>query len=122
MSNKASASTADHALSSNEFYARVLSNQSVFAELVLQDQWGRDPTQKRKHKKVHGKISFASLTKLISANWQVLPDPVKEVFRDISARDSEHCRWISARDSDHCSSTQDADTASAIESIGREQP
>jgi hypothetical protein len=109
MSNQASGCAADPTLSSNKFYARALSNRSVFMEQLLQDQWSRDPSQKRKHRKVHGKISFASLTQLISANWQALPEPVKKMFRDISACDHRH-------------HNQEADMDSANESSGCGQP
>jgi hypothetical protein len=70
-----------------EFYAGVLRDQSRFMEQVLLDQWTRDPSKKRKHQKVHGKISFESMSRLIAVNWQALPDSVKDVFRQISAGD-----------------------------------
>jgi hypothetical protein len=74
-----------------EFYAGVLRNQDAFIEQVLQDQWSRDPSQKRKHQKVHGKISFESMSRRIAASWQALPDSVKNVFRQIS--DCDHRRY-----------------------------
>jgi hypothetical protein len=77
----------DPNVSLQEFYAGVLCHPIAFIEQVLQDQWSRDPYQKRKHQKVHGKISFESLSRRIAANWQALPDSVKEVFRLISACD-----------------------------------
>jgi hypothetical protein len=49
------------------------------------------------------------LTQLIAANWQALPEPLKEVFRDISARG-------------HGRSSQDVDLASANESSGGSLP
>jgi hypothetical protein len=70
-----------------EFYTGVLRDQSRFMEQVLLDQWTRDPSKKRKHQKVHGKISFETMSRLIAANWQALPDSVKDVFRQIAARD-----------------------------------
>jgi hypothetical protein len=78
--------TMDPALSLQEFYASVLRDPSAFIEQVLQDHWSRDPSQKRKHQKVHGKISFESLIQLIPANWNLVPDLVKDVFRQIAAR------------------------------------
>jgi hypothetical protein len=87
MSSEMIGGATDPALASKEFYARIVSNQSIFIEQVLHDQWNRDPSQKRKHRKVHGKITFESLTRHIAANWKVLPDPVQEIFREISARD-----------------------------------
>jgi hypothetical protein len=77
----------DPNVSLQEFYAGVLCHPRAFIEQVLQDQWSRNPYQKRKHTKVHGKISFESLSRRIAANWQALPDSVKEVFRLISACD-----------------------------------
>jgi HMG (high mobility group) box len=77
----------DPMILSNEFYAGAVRYRRVFVEHVLQDQWRRDPSQKRKHRKVHGKISFRSLTKRIAAKWKALPDEVKDAFREISDRD-----------------------------------
>jgi hypothetical protein len=82
----ANETTIDPASSLQEFYASVVRDPSTFIEQVLQDHLSRDPSQKRKHQKVHGKISFESLTHLIAANWNAVPDLVKDVFRQIAAR------------------------------------
>jgi hypothetical protein len=78
----------------NEFCGRILSDRSTFIEQVLQDQRSRDPSVKRKHRKVHGKISFQTLAQRIGANWQASPNSVKEVFRDVSDRDSRRCKQL----------------------------
>jgi hypothetical protein len=57
--------------------------------MVLRDQWERDPNEKRKHCKSHGRISFRSLAKLISQSWGNLPEEIKQVFYSISAQDFE---------------------------------
>jgi hypothetical protein len=41
---------------------------------LLASHWGRDRTVKRRHRKSHGKISFAELSKRISQRWKDLPD------------------------------------------------
>jgi hypothetical protein len=87
VSSATSETVVDPTLSLQEFYNGVLRDQSSFIEQVLQDQWSRDPSHKRKHQKVHGKISFESMTRRIATNWQALPDAVKDLFRQISARD-----------------------------------
>jgi hypothetical protein len=82
MSVNANETTMDPALSLQDFYASVLRDPSAFIEQVLQDHWSRDPAQKRKHQKVHG----SRLTRCIAANWNAVPDLVKDVFRQIAAR------------------------------------
>jgi hypothetical protein len=71
----------------DEHYAEILQDTAAFQDRILQDQWNRDPTVKRVHVKSHGRISFESLTKQISLGWRALPDSVKQVFQEISARD-----------------------------------
>ena len=63
------------------------SSSAQFQRDVLQAHWARDRTVKRKHRKSHGRISFKALTKRISASWHALPEPAKDVFREIAAQD-----------------------------------
>lgn len=72
------------------FYRHMLEGSSgEFQDIVLRDQWRRDPSIKRKHRKSHGQISFGSLARLISQSWRHMPDEIKQVFHSISARDFE---------------------------------
>eukprot|EP00977_Amphora_coffeiformis_P028149 scaffold34706_cov165-Amphora_coffeaeformis.AAC.3 len=68
---------------------------------ILQAHWTRDRTQKRRHRKSHGRISFIELSKQISARWKKLPEQDKEFYRDVSAID--HARF--KRESEHTSSS-----------------
>lgn len=72
-------------------------NSLPFQQEVLHQHWSRDPTVRRKHRKLHGRISFKTLTKRISASWHALPEPAKDVFRAIAARDldrySQELAW-----------------------------
>jgi HMG-box domain len=68
-------------------YNLTVDNASDFQQRLLQQQWARDPTVKRKHVKSHGRISFSDLSKRISAGWRHLPESAKEVFYEIARQD-----------------------------------
>ena len=54
---------------------------------LLNDHWGRDRSKKRLHRKSHGKISFAALSKLISSRWNALSKADQNYYRDVAAVD-----------------------------------
>jgi HMG (high mobility group) box len=56
---------------------------------LLRAHWGRDRTVKRRHRKSHGKISFAKLSKSISAAWRALPEEHKNFYREVASKDWE---------------------------------
>jgi hypothetical protein len=58
-------------------------------EKLLRMHWDRDRTVKRRHRKSHGKISFANLSKRISQAWKDLPEEHKNFFREVAAKDWE---------------------------------
>ena len=58
-------------------------------ERLLSDHWNRDRTQKRRHRKSHGKIDFTTLSKLISSRWKELAEDRKDFYRDVAAKDWE---------------------------------
>jgi hypothetical protein len=58
-------------------------------EALLQDHWNRDRTQKRRHRKTHGKIDFATLSRLISSRWKRLHAKKKDFYRLIAMIDFE---------------------------------
>lgn len=58
-------------------------------EMILHDYWQQDRTKRRSHRKSHGRISFASLSKLVSRRWQILPEQYKKFYKEISAKDWE---------------------------------
>lgn len=61
-------------------------------ERLLQEHWTRDRSQKRRHRKTHGKIDFQTLSKSISARWKVLSGVEKEFYRRVAQRDLERYR------------------------------
>jgi HMG (high mobility group) box len=58
-------------------------------EAMLKSHWNRDRTVKRRHRKSHGKISFAELSRKISQRWNDLPEHQKKFFNEVAARDWE---------------------------------
>jgi hypothetical protein len=58
-------------------------------ESLLTSHWNRDRSVKRRHRKSHGKISFAELSRRISHRWKELPDDQKNFFCEIAAKDWE---------------------------------
>ena len=58
-------------------------------EALLKSHWNRDRTVKRRHRKSHGKISFAKLSKTISQRWNELPEHEKKFFTEVATKDWE---------------------------------
>ena len=56
---------------------------------LLAGHWFRDRTVKRRHRKTHGKVSFTTLSKLISQRWRELSAEHKEFYRQIAQEDLE---------------------------------
>lgn len=56
---------------------------------LLQAHWNTDRTKKRRHRKTHGKISFTTLSKLISQRWKELSADEKDFFRQVASKDWE---------------------------------
>jgi hypothetical protein len=56
-------------------------------EKLLRLHWDRDRTVRRRHRKSHGKITFANLSKQISQAWKNLPEHRKDFFREVAAKD-----------------------------------
>jgi HMG (high mobility group) box len=54
---------------------------------LLTEHWFRDRTVKRRHRKTHGKISFTTLSKVISQGWRDLPEHKKAFYREVAAED-----------------------------------
>jgi HMG (high mobility group) box len=54
---------------------------------LLNEYWSQDRTQKRRHRKTHGKISFTALSKLVSQRWKVLPSEQKILYQHIASKD-----------------------------------
>ena len=65
---------------------KVLLNKERRHKLLL-EQWGRDRTKKRLHRKTHGKISFKELGQRISASWKGLKECERAFYREIAATD-----------------------------------
>jgi hypothetical protein len=59
---------------------------------LLHDHWHRDRSQKRSHRKSHGKISFATLSRVVAQRWKELPENRKTFYRDLAAEDLKRYR------------------------------
>jgi hypothetical protein len=56
---------------------------------LLSDHWNRDRTVKRRHRKSHGKISFAELSRRISTAWNGLDESSKAFYQQVAQQDYE---------------------------------
>ena len=55
---------------------------------LLHQHWFTDPMKKkRQHRKIHGKINFQQLSKLIAERWHQLPKHVREFYREVARYD-----------------------------------
>jgi HMG (high mobility group) box len=61
-------------------------------DALLTSHWNRDRSVKRRHRKSHGKISFAELSRRISQRWKDLPEDQKTFFGEVSSQDWERYR------------------------------
>lgn len=59
---------------------------------LLYDHWYRDRSQKRSHRKSHGKISFATLSRIVAQRWKALPENRKKFYQDLAAEDLKRYR------------------------------
>jgi HMG (high mobility group) box len=59
---------------------------------LLHDHWYRDRSQKRSHRKSHGKISFATLSRIVAQRWKELPENRKQFYQDLAAEDLKRYR------------------------------
>jgi hypothetical protein len=81
----------------NEHYDWTVENSADFQTKFLQDHWNRSKV-KRSHRKSHGRIAFASLTKYIARSWKErLPNGCKDVFAVFAERDAARWRRDMAR-------------------------
>eukprot|EP00957_Ditylum_brightwellii_P130752 9975585-Ditylum_brightwellii.AAC.1 len=58
-------------------------------------------TERRKHRRVHGKIGFVELAKKIAQNWKDVDKDVKEYFKELSSKDHERYCCDIKRSKDH---------------------
>jgi len=56
-------------------------------DAILSKHWNRDRTAKRRHRKTHGKIDFATLSRRISKKWKTLPQAQQDFYREVARRD-----------------------------------
>jgi HMG (high mobility group) box len=61
-------------------------------EMLLNSHWYRDRSQKRRHRKSHGKIDFATLSRMVSQRWKNLPEDRKNFFKEIARKDLQRYR------------------------------
>jgi hypothetical protein len=55
-------------------------------KVLLNSHWYRDRSKKRRHRKSHGKIDFATLRRMASQRWRNLPEDRKNFFKDIACK------------------------------------
>jgi HMG-box domain len=72
--------------SEDDFYS------SNMQDLLLNSHWYRDRSQKRRHRKSHGKIDFATLSRMVSQRWKRLPKDGKNFFKEIARKDLQRYR------------------------------
>lgn len=70
-------------------YGGELCLDSAKCNALLTQHWSRDRTQKRRHRKTHGKIPFTELSKIVSRKWKGLDDQQKNFYRRVSSLDWE---------------------------------
>eukprot|EP00957_Ditylum_brightwellii_P100533 7663450-Ditylum_brightwellii.AAC.1 len=58
-------------------------------------------TERRKHRKSHGKISFVELSKKIAQNWNNSDKGVKDFFKELSEKDYERYKSDLKRSKDY---------------------
>jgi HMG (high mobility group) box len=58
-------------------------------QVLLHEYWSQDRTQKRSHRKTHGKISFTALSKLVSQRWKEIQPEQKEFYQHVASKDWE---------------------------------
>lgn len=56
---------------------------------LLREHCCQDRTKKRRHRKTHGKIDFATLSKLISKRWKELEEDEKAFYSQVASLDWE---------------------------------
>lgn len=61
-------------------------------EKLLAGHWFRDRSQKRRHRKTHGKIAFTDLSRMVSKKWKELPLDKKAFYKQTAAKDLERYR------------------------------
>lgn len=70
-------------------YGGELCLDSMKCHALLTQHWTRDRTQKRRHRKTHGKIPFTELSKIVSRKWKELDESQKNFYRRVSSLDWE---------------------------------
>mmetsp|Transcript_6017 Transcript_6017/g.8946 ORF Transcript_6017/g.8946 Transcript_6017/m.8946 type:complete len:394 (-) Transcript_6017:44-1225(-) len=58
-------------------------------------------TERRKHRKSHGKISFIQLSKKIAQNWNNSDKGIKDYFKELSVKDYERYKSDLKKSKDH---------------------
>jgi hypothetical protein len=62
-----------------------------------------DQTKKRLHIKTHGKVTFASLSKMVSKAWKELPSEKKKFYKETALRDWDRYQTQLEKYKDYCS-------------------
>jgi HMG (high mobility group) box len=76
---------------SHDFDPNITSENYPYTEkqqqVLLHEYWSQDRTQKRRHRKTHGKITFTALSKLVSKRWKQLQPEQKEFYQHVACKD-----------------------------------
>lgn len=86
-------------------------------EFLLKQHWHQDREKKkhRRHRKTHGKISFTTLSKVISRRWKILSEEKKAFYRSVAAIDWD--RYQREVNENHMASIQSSSLLYASSSI-----
>mmetsp|Transcript_11140 Transcript_11140/g.16363 ORF Transcript_11140/g.16363 Transcript_11140/m.16363 type:complete len:359 (+) Transcript_11140:17-1093(+) len=74
--------------------------------------------QRRKHRKVHGKIGFLQLSRTIAEKWKNADQKTKDYFKALSMKDLERYRHESERNSASCTSMSTDDDSALLGTNG----
>ncbi len=69
---------------------------------LLSNHWNKDRKTRRKHRTIHGKVSFNRMNTIVSSEWNALSRYDKEFFKDIASTDKKRYKeqmgeWIVER-------------------------
>ncbi len=56
---------------------------------LLFNHWNKDRKTRRKHRSIHGKVSFSRINKIVSSEWKALNSFDKEFYKDVGSDDKK---------------------------------
>ncbi len=87
---------ADNSYSRNGSLARIMImdqssrySQDERKRQLLFNHWNKDRKTRRKHRSIHGKVSFSRINKIVSSEWKALNNFDKEFYKDVGSDDKK---------------------------------